>query len=97
MLTNCLLLKGAVLPPHSLLTANSTLIRARKLNPAPGIYTGSPAEFIRPYPLEGGSWFERTESATTELRIDLPGTARRRPTGHPRAAAPGLPQAPACR
>jgi len=72
VLTNCLVLKGAILPPHSLLIANSMLIRARKTNPAPGIYGGSPAEFIRSNPLDGGSWFERKESATTKLRIDLP-------------------------
>jgi carbonic anhydrase/acetyltransferase-like protein (isoleucine patch superfamily) len=73
VLTNCLVLKGAILPPQSLLIANSTLIRARKTNPAPGIYGGSPAEFIRSNPLDdGGSWFERKESATTKLRIDLP-------------------------
>jgi acetyltransferase-like isoleucine patch superfamily enzyme len=72
VLTNCLVLKGAVLPPQSLLIAHSTLSRARKTYPDPGIYGGSPAEFIRSNPLDGGSWFERTQSATTELRIDLP-------------------------
>jgi acetyltransferase-like isoleucine patch superfamily enzyme len=73
VLTNCLLLKGAVLPPYSLLTANSMLIRTRELNPAPGIYGGSPAQFVRSNPPDDGeSWFERAESTTTKLRIDLP-------------------------
>ncbi|OBB44628.1 hypothetical protein A5752_03570 [Mycobacterium sp. 852002-51961_SCH5331710] len=76
VLTNCLVLKGAVLPSHSLLIANSTLSRSRELNPAAGIYGGSPAEFIRSNPVDSGSWFERTESATTRLRIDLPRTAK---------------------
>ncbi|CAN5379017.1 hypothetical protein BH11ACT6_BH11ACT6_44560 [soil metagenome] len=72
VLTNCVVLKGAILPPCSLLTAHSTLARSRKLSPAPGIYSGSPAEFTRSNPTDGGSWFERTDSATTKLRIDLP-------------------------
>lgn len=73
VLTNCLVLKGAILPPYSLLTANSMLIRTRELDPAPGIYSGSPAQFIRANPIDDGeSWFERTDSATTKLRIDLP-------------------------
>ncbi|MDT5202204.1 MAG: hypothetical protein QOC69_3998 [Mycobacterium sp.] len=73
VLTNCLVLKGAILPSHSLLTANSMLIRARELNPASGIYGGSPAQFVRSNPSDDGeSWFERKESATTKLRIDLP-------------------------
>ncbi len=72
VLTNCLVLKGAILPPHSLLIANSTLIRSRELNPAPGIFGGSPAEFIRSNSPDGESWFERKESATTKLRIDIP-------------------------
>lgn len=72
VLTNCLLLKGSILPHHSLLVAKSMLSRSRKLEPAPGIYGGSPAEFIRENPLDGDSWFERTESATTTLRVDLP-------------------------
>ena len=76
VLTNCLVLKGAVLPPHSLLVANSMLSRPRTANPAPGIYGGSPAEFIRSNSLEGGSWFERKESATTTLRVDLPRSMR---------------------
>jgi acetyltransferase-like isoleucine patch superfamily enzyme len=73
VLTNCLVLKGAILPSYSLLTANSMLIRTRELDPAPGIYGGSPAQFIRSNPSDDGeSWFEREESATTKLRIDLP-------------------------
>ncbi|WP_111508152.1 hypothetical protein [Mycobacterium kyogaense] len=76
VLTNCLLLKGAVLPPHSLLVANSMLSRPRKAHQAPGVYAGSPAEFIRSISLEGGSWFEREESATTTLRVDLPRSMR---------------------
>lgn len=54
VLTNCLLLKGAILPSYSLLTANSMLIRSRELNPAPGIYEGSPAQFIRSNPSDDG-------------------------------------------
>ncbi|MEH3141610.1 MAG: hypothetical protein PGN37_15810 [Mycobacterium kyogaense] len=76
VLTNCLVLKGAVLPPHSLLIANSMLNRPRKVNQPPGIYGGSPAEFVRSISLEGGSWFERAESATTTLRVDLPRSMR---------------------
>jgi acetyltransferase-like isoleucine patch superfamily enzyme len=73
VLTNCLVLKGAILPSYSLLTANSMLIRTRELDPAPGIYGGSPAQFIRSNPIDDGeSWFERADSATTKLRIDLP-------------------------
>lgn len=75
VLTNCVVLKGATLPPQSLLTANSMLIRSRELNPAPGIYGGSPAQFIRSNPPDEDSWFERQESATTQLRIDLPRNA----------------------
>lgn len=81
VLTNCLVLKGAVLPPYSLLIASSTLIRSRELNPAPGIYGGSPAQFIRPNPTDAESWFERGEIATTELRIDLPRRTSRRASG----------------
>jgi acetyltransferase-like isoleucine patch superfamily enzyme len=73
VLTNCLVLKGAILPSYSLLTANSMLIRARELDPAPGIYGGSPAQFIRSNPSDDGeSWFERKASVTTKLRVDLP-------------------------
>jgi acetyltransferase-like isoleucine patch superfamily enzyme len=73
VLTNCLVLKGAILPSYSLLTANSMLIRTRELDPAPGIYGGSPAQFIRSNPSDDGeSWFERAETTTTKLRIDLP-------------------------
>lgn len=72
VLTNCLVLKGAVLPTHSLLIANSTLTRSRELRPAPGIYGGSPAQFIRSNPADPESWFERTGVATTKLRVDLP-------------------------
>lgn len=84
VLTNCLVLKGAVLPPHSLLIANSALIKSRALNPAPGIYGGSPAQFIRSNPADAESWFERKEIATTELRIDLPRRAHSngRSSGH---------------
>ena len=84
VLTNCLLLKGAILPSCSLLTANSMLIRTRELNPAPGIYSGSPAQFIRSNPSDDGeSWFERTDSQTTKLRIDLP-------RGDLRSVVPGI-------
>ena len=70
--TNCLLLKGSVLPDYSLLIAKSSLTRSRKPDPQPGIYGGSPARFLHSNPLEGGSWFERSETATTRLRVDLP-------------------------
>ncbi|TRW85402.1 hypothetical protein FK535_08320 [Mycolicibacterium sp. 018/SC-01/001] len=76
VLTNCLILKGAVLPSHSLLIANSMLNRPRKPNQPSGVYGGSPAEFIRTICLEGGSWFERKESATTTLRVDVPRSMR---------------------
>jgi acetyltransferase-like isoleucine patch superfamily enzyme len=82
VLTNCLVLKGAVLPPCSLLTAGSMLIRSRQLDPPSGIYGGSPARFVRANPAEDGeSWFEREESATTTLKIDLP--RRAHPTAEP--------------
>jgi acetyltransferase-like isoleucine patch superfamily enzyme len=88
VLTNCLVLKGAILPPHSLLIANSTLSRSRELSPAPGIYGGSPAQFIRSNPPDDESWFERKESATTKLRIDLPRVANAKGNGRAFVAAP---------
>ncbi|MBD0863097.1 hypothetical protein IA539_18095 [Gordonia sp. zg691] len=78
VLTNCLLLKGAALPRYSLLIAESTLSRSRKLDPPPGIYGGTPAEFIRANTVDDGeSWFERVESPTTRLRVDLPRERRK--------------------
>ncbi|MGV9800984.1 acyltransferase [Mycobacterium sp. NPDC003449] len=88
VLTNCLVLKGAVLPPRSLLVADSMLIRVRELNPAPGIYGGSPAQFIRSNPTDDEGWFERRDSATTALRVDLPRGSKPTPNGNGRAFAP---------
>jgi acetyltransferase-like isoleucine patch superfamily enzyme len=68
--TNCVVLKGAILPPLSALAANSTLTRAKDPNPAPGIYAGSPAKYIKSIPPSSESWYERQESVTTELRVD---------------------------
>ncbi|OBF16546.1 hypothetical protein A5727_13485 [Mycobacterium sp. ACS4331] len=72
VLTNSVVLKGAILPPRSLLIAHSMLARSLKLDPAPGVYGGSPAQFIRSNLTDGDTWFERRQSATTALRIDLP-------------------------
>lgn len=71
VLTNCVILKGAFLPPRSLLAAHSTLIKARGQNPVAGLYAGTPAKRIGPVATGSDSWFERTASATTQLRIDL--------------------------
>jgi acetyltransferase-like isoleucine patch superfamily enzyme len=91
VLTNSLVLKGAILPPFSLLTANSTLARTRQLEPTPGIYSGSPAVFVRSNPVDDGqSWFERTESSTTTLRIDLPRQRHLTPMSARTAASEGL-------
>jgi acetyltransferase-like isoleucine patch superfamily enzyme len=70
--TNCVVLKGAILPPRSALGANSTLMAAKEPHPAPGIYAGNPAKHIKSIPSSSESWFERKESATHELRVDPP-------------------------
>jgi acetyltransferase-like isoleucine patch superfamily enzyme len=71
VLTNCVVLKGAYLPPRSLLAAHSTLIKAKDPNPASGLYAGTPAKCIAPVPSGSDTWFEREISETTKLRIDL--------------------------
>jgi acetyltransferase-like isoleucine patch superfamily enzyme len=71
VLTNCVVLKGAFLPPRSLLAAHSTLIKAKDRNPASGLYAGTPAKCIAPVPTGSDTWFERKISETTKLRIDL--------------------------
>ena len=71
VLTNCVVLKGAFLPPRSLLAAHSTLIKAKDENLAAGLYAGTPAKRIAPVPSGSDTWFERKISATTNLRIDL--------------------------
>jgi acetyltransferase-like isoleucine patch superfamily enzyme len=72
VLTNCVVLKGAVLPPLSLLAAHSTLIKAKVADLSSGLYAGTPAKCIAPVPRGSGTWFDRDESATTDLRIDYP-------------------------
>ena len=71
VLTNCVVLKGAVLPPRSLLAAHSTLIKTKEHNPASGLYAGTPAKCIAPVPSGSGAWFDRKISPTTQLRIDV--------------------------
>ena len=70
VLTNCVILKGAYLPPRSLLAAHSTMLKSKGPNPPEGLYAGTPARCIRPVPVGPNSWFEREESATTQLRVD---------------------------
>jgi acetyltransferase-like isoleucine patch superfamily enzyme len=48
--TNCVVLKGAVLPPRSRLAANATLIKAKDHDLGSGIYAGTPANCIAPAP-----------------------------------------------
>lgn len=71
VLTNCVVLKGAFLPPRSLLAAHSTLIKAKDHNPPSGLYAGTPAKCIAPIPSGSDTWFDRKESATTKLRVDF--------------------------
>ena len=70
VLTNCVVLKGAVLPPRSLLAAHSTLVKRKEHNPASGLYAGTPAKCIAPVTSGSGTWFDRKTSPTAQLRID---------------------------
>lgn len=72
VLTNCVVLKGAYLPPRSVLAANATLIKARDPNPAAGLYAGTPAKRIGPVIAGADSWFERDSKDTTKFRVDPP-------------------------
>jgi acetyltransferase-like isoleucine patch superfamily enzyme len=72
VLTNCVVLKGAVLPPLSLLAAHSTLIKAPGGELPSGFYAGTPAKYISTVSRGDSSWFDRQVSATTDLRIDYP-------------------------
>jgi acetyltransferase-like isoleucine patch superfamily enzyme len=56
--TGCIVLRGAVLPPRSMLAAGSTLTRSDVGEPESGLWAGSPARFIRAMP---GKWFDRDE------------------------------------
>jgi acetyltransferase-like isoleucine patch superfamily enzyme len=55
------MLQGAVLPPHSVLAANSTMVR-QKGEGRRGLYAGSPAVWKREAP---GEWLERNTHLTT--------------------------------
>lgn len=72
VLTNCVVLKGAHVPPKSIVAAHSTVTKARQAMPESGLYAGTPARCIGPVPSGTASWFERDTSATTRLRIDSP-------------------------
>ena len=72
VLTCCVVLKGAVLPAHSMLAAHSTLVRAKNLPLPPGMYGGTPARHLFDLPAGVGTWFERAVTETTELRVDGP-------------------------
>lgn len=56
--TRCVLLKGAVLPHHSVLGAGSTL--HKPMTQPFALYSGVPAALVRELPVETG-WFQRTE------------------------------------
>jgi len=70
VLTSCVILKGAYLPPRSLLAAHSTMIKSKDRNSVAGLYAGTPATRIGPVATGSNSWFERKVSATTKLRFD---------------------------
>jgi acetyltransferase-like isoleucine patch superfamily enzyme len=57
--TNCVLVKGAVLPSSSVLGANSLLTAKFNANSSPGLYGGSPAKHLREY---AGEYFSRSEA-----------------------------------
>jgi carbonic anhydrase/acetyltransferase-like protein (isoleucine patch superfamily) len=69
--TNCVILKGAFLPPRSLLAAHSTLIKATDHKAASGLYVGTPAKCIAPVPSGSDTYFERKVSEITKLRADM--------------------------
>ncbi|TSE00413.1 hypothetical protein FOS14_08325 [Skermania sp. ID1734] len=71
VMTNCVMLKGACLPPMSILGANSMLTRS-KTELLPGLYGGSPARRIGDMDTGPQSWFARKSSITTELTVDVP-------------------------
>lgn len=64
------MLKGAELPPQSILAANATMTGRRITDPKSGVYGGTPAKFLAP---TSGGWFEREGRdaiAVTDLKID---------------------------
>lgn len=68
LIASCtVLLKGAYLPPQSVLAANSTLLASDERRS--GVYAGSPATWKRP---TTGHWFERTDHFMTEHIVDAP-------------------------
>lgn len=69
------MLKGAELPPQSVLAANSIMTGKRLDDPKPGVYGGCPAKYLAP---ASGKWFERTINPMTEVAID--GVMGLRPT-----------------
>lgn len=67
LVSSCaVMLKGAVLPPHSVLAANSTMVR-QKTEGRRGLYAGSPAVWKREAP---GDWLERNSHLTTEMLFE---------------------------
>jgi acetyltransferase-like isoleucine patch superfamily enzyme len=61
--TACVILKGAVLPPKSLLAAGSVLTRPKVgATLLPGVFGGTPAKWLRECP--DGEWWRRTEVHT---------------------------------
>ena len=62
------MLQGSVLPPHSVLAANSTMAR-QKGEGRRGLYAGSPAVWKREAP---GAWLERNSHLTTEMVFEEP-------------------------
>lgn len=61
------LLKGAELPPQSVLAAHSTLIGRKLDDPKSGVYGGTPAKYLAP---TQGEWFERSVNAITDYAVD---------------------------
>lgn len=61
------LLKGAELPPQSVLAAHSTMTGKRLEDPKPGVYAGTPAKYIAP---TTGEWFTRTINPITDYAVD---------------------------
>lgn len=65
--SNAVLLKGANLPPQSVLAAHATMLFRGQPNVESGVYAGTPAKRIGDI---GGAWFERTKIPITDIKID---------------------------
>jgi acetyltransferase-like isoleucine patch superfamily enzyme len=64
LVSSCaVMLQGSVLPPHSVLAANSTMARQKEGESRRGLYAGSPAVWKREAP---GEWLQRNSHLTTE-------------------------------